>query len=665
VPSAKDTLAIRSINGRNPTDPPHSLPNDIAQEVQNIDFYKATLGRKRPGSTSDTAIFAGATFLSEVGFIQSHMPDDDFANREVWAMDDGGSTSVSIVRRHGATVTTYQGTDTGTVKDPPILLGSRDVDATSFNGKFYICYECNDTDLNRTHLWAPSNTQIRRVGMDTGTVPTADTGLGTGDTGLNYERFYKLVWAEYDSSTETVIRRGEASAALTNAGAASATAIGVSRPALPGESETHWELYADTGNTSGTFYRIATVAAGSTTYADNGVGIASYNTNPAIDDTGTNTPPKNARYVVADESRLLFAGNFIAADTAQKSEIEFTPRLGDADKGDDERIVRTGAQTNRIRLGEGNGSGITGLAGPIFGSFFAFKRDQTWKLVPTGLADAPYRTVNISKTVGCIDSHSIVLGRDNTGQEALYWMSEFGPYRYGGSGIQYLGHSVEDKQPNLGATGRKSHALYLTNLKQVWFWVATGTSNDPNVVLVFDVMKGTPDQDGTIRKGWAVYTGGLSTCISSDMAPNTPGASASAVLRPYMGSTSSNVIVKGNDTTVSGDSGTGYQALIKLKALDIGGLTKDFGTGKSFLLAKKGDTSVNIDLILERDFGVESRTFTVDLAGDTQADRVVKTIESDLADASFLEIQIGDTGATTKDFQLDALEILITKQGTK
>jgi len=108
-----------------------------------------------------------------------------------------------------------------------------------------------------------------------------------------------------------------------------------------------------------------------------------------------------------------------------------------------------------------------------------------------------------------------------------------------------------------------------------------------------------------------------------------------------------------------------------LKASDIGGLSRDFGLGKSFLLAKRSsDTALKIDVTVIRDFGAETRVFTVPLDGDTSngtdgASRVVATFDTDLADAGFVEIQIGDTGAVAKDWQLDALEVLITKQGTK
>jgi hypothetical protein len=246
-----------------------------------------------------------------------------------------------------------------------------------------------------------------------------------------------------------------------------------------------------------------------------------------------------------------------------------------------------------------------------------------------------------------------------------------GPYRYGGAGLQYLGHSVEDLIPNLDATGVKSHGVYKTDLKQVWFWLASGTSNNPENMIVLDVMKAIPEQDGTIRKGWSKYTGSLASTLDSTLGPATLGASMSSALKPYVARSDTDVVFKADDTSLSADGGVAYQAFVKTKALDISGLTKNFGMGKAFLLAKKSsDTATKIDITLERDFGVENRTFTIALDGDTaigtdNADRVVKTFDTDMADAGFVEIQIGDTGAVAKDWQLDAIEVLITKQETR
>lgn len=134
----------------------------------------------------------------------------------------------------------------------------------------------------------------------------------------------------------------------------------------------------------------------------------------------------------------------------------------------------------------------------------------------------------------------------------------------------------------------------------------------------------------------------------------------------YVGRNDTNILYKANDTTVNTDAGTTYQAYIKTKSIDVSGLTKEFGLGKGFLLAKKNtDTALKIDVTVTRNFGEETRTFTEDLTGDTSATRVVKTFEVDMADAGFVDIQIGDTAAVNKDWQLDAFEVLVTEQGTK
>jgi len=367
--------------------------------------------------------------------------------------------------------------------------------------------------------------------------------------------------------------------------------------------------------------------------------------------------------VVADEGRLLMGGSFL--DSGKKSRIEFTPVIGDRDIGDDERIVISGTQKNRIDLGEGDGSGLTGLIGPVWGAFYAFKTDQVWKLIPTGVLSNPYRPVNISKSRGCIDDHSLVLGEDERGNEALFFMSEKGPYRIGVRGMEYLGHSVEDKRPNLTATGIIAHSLYLPILKQVWMWVASGASNDPDTLMVLHIQKAIPDQDNVVRKGWSVYTGKLATALTSTLMANTLGASMSSDLKPYLGADDTNVVLKGDDTSVNQDAGTSYLAKVKTRAISLGGLSKEFGLGQAYLLAKKGDTATKIDVTVDRDFARETRTFTNDLSGDTEATRVTKLFEIDLADATFVEFTLGDTAAADKDWQLDSFEVLTSDEGTK
>ena len=59
-------LQFRKLSGRNPTDPPHDLAPDMAQDMVNVDMFQATIARKRPGATSDTDLFGGITFVDNV-----------------------------------------------------------------------------------------------------------------------------------------------------------------------------------------------------------------------------------------------------------------------------------------------------------------------------------------------------------------------------------------------------------------------------------------------------------------------------------------------------------------------------------------------------------------------------------------------------------------------
>jgi hypothetical protein len=89
-------------------------------------------------------------------------------------------------------------------------------------------------------------------------------------------------------------------------------------------------------------YRLqATTVIATTTAVDN----AALGTTVAPDD-GANTPPPSAKYLASDDARVIMAGAYetVANENAmapKNSRVWWTPVLGDADVGDDERILNT------------------------------------------------------------------------------------------------------------------------------------------------------------------------------------------------------------------------------------------------------------------------------------------------------------------------------------
>ena len=70
-------------------------------------------------------------------------------------------------------------------------------------------------------------------------------------------------------------------------------------------------------------------------------------------------------------------------------------------------------------------------------------------------------------------------------------------HRIGRNGLEYLGHDLEDILPvNISATTKAAFAEYYPALRQLWMWVATGTNNTPDKILVFHPLIGTSSVDG-------------------------------------------------------------------------------------------------------------------------------------------------------------------------
>ena len=173
---------------------------------------------------------------------------------------------------------------------------------------------------------------------------------------------------------------------------------------------------------------------------------------------GANAPLPSAKYLLVDEARLLLAGWWPTAPVgtnSYESRVWWTPILYDPSQvANDEHLNLF--LNPYIDFDPGDGGEILGLGGPLFDCPYVFKFNRIYKMVRTGLPDAPYRPVTITKSCGCIHQRTIVRGEDENGAEALYFLSKRGPYRIGAQGLQYLGRDIEDlwKKVNLNVNLR-------------------------------------------------------------------------------------------------------------------------------------------------------------------------------------------------------------------
>lgn len=641
--------------GRNGADPPLSLPDNQCVEALNVDWFDGTVARKRGGSDAVSQT-GGTAFSSGIQTLIRHVPGNAETGAELWGID--GAATPIVKRLAGSTswanVTLAQA----------IATVPQDVQGASLNGKLFLAY---DSTVDRLHAYDPSlaSIEVREVGLAASSAPTvANTGTGSYAATL---RYYKQDTIQLDSAR--VVRRSELSASVSFTPSGTGTHARVTQGTLPSEGETHWRVWGSADNT--TYYNLSgNIVIATTTYDDNEAPATDYDDNTAQDAANTYALFPSVKYIITDGNRLLGAGAWESAGAqsgGKNSRIWYTPVLGSSDQGDDERTRSTTTQKDFVDLNENDGGFITALGGPLAGAPYAWKYRQTWKLIPTGDVSTPYIPRRLRDDVGCIAQKSVVMARDKAGNAALYWLSALGPFRAGSNGIEYLGRDIEDiwSTINLAASTVVCHGVYHPDKHQIWWWIATGSSNDPDTKIVLDVLLADWAEGDRVRGGWSKHDGPSAAARCSTLFSNTIATSMSRDLKPYIGRASGTVIQK-CDTSTTNDAGTNFQAYVKTKPiLPADELGVNVGIGQTHLLAKVG-ASVTITQTIDRDWALETLTATVSLTAAASETRVLRKIEgSDMSQAGVIQIQIGDGSAASNAWTLDALVIPVTAQDVR
>lgn len=314
---------------------------------------------------------------------------------ELWAAANNSGTA-ALARRVSGTWAPVTFSDTANAANLLYMQGA------GMNGKFFLAY---DSDVNRLHVW--DGTSVRRVGLAQASAVTAAT---MGGAGLTFNRWYRKRVVVQESGVVT--RRSEPSPTYVNVSITDDAGVTVTRGTVPGEGETHWEVEAsaDSGGAPTLWYRIATVAIGTTTYDDTSASIAT--TDPS-DELGLYVPPPSAKYLVTDGLSLFLGGAWESSASAgqtvpKANRTWFTPPLGASDIGDDERIPDTELVHNWQDVGDAGP--ITALGGPIYGETYPFKERTIGKLTPTGNVESPYALSILTNAVGCVDQRLLAEG---------------------------------------------------------------------------------------------------------------------------------------------------------------------------------------------------------------------------------------------------------------
>lgn len=650
MPRIPDILVF-GIQGRDGSTPPLKLTDDKCIEALNVDWFESSLGRKRGGAAT-VSLTGGTAQTGQVSFLGSHVPSDNQSNREFWSVDDAATP---IWKRMVGGTAWADVTVSDAVSSKPW-----EINAVSFNNKYFFAY---DSSVNRLHVWDPVESKVRRVGIDTALPPTgSDTGSGTYAATI---RYYKIRWVKIISSV--VVRAGELSTALTFTPIGTGTHARVTQPTPPNEGETHWEVYASADNAN--YFRQSQVVVATTTYDDNVVPSAYTGVIPP--DVNAFIAPPSAKYLIADDARMIMGGVWETAAgnsmTPKDNRYWWTAPLGATDNGDDERISNTSTIKNYDDIEEA----ITGMGGPLNGSNFIFSYGGVWKSILTPIPASPYVTIRIGGALGCIAHKSIVKAEDEDGASCLYWLSPIGPVRWGASGFQRCNEDVDDiwRTVNLSATTVVAHGVHHRDKHQIWWWVATGSSNEPDTRIVFDTRLGrvvADNQERAIRRGWAQHTGTSCAARCSTMMSDTLGATMSRTLKPYIGKPTGTAIWKCDTGTV--DQGTVFQSYIKTKHYIPWGLGKKGGMAEEAILSALVSSGVTITLSTIRDFGAETLTSTLLLTADalqpaTPTRVVAQFDDSKFAEAKVIQFQIGDSAAVDASWNLDALISRVIQDG--
>jgi hypothetical protein len=602
--------------------------------------------RKRSGSTAPNI---GATFTGTISSLIPHYPDNNPAHAEMWGADD--ATPPIIGRMAGASTFSAP-----TLTDTPSNGAGPFVRGVSYIGKLYLAYQ---SAVDRLHVYDPNLAapRVRRAGLAAPVAPTvANTGGGTYPATARYyrQRYRILHGVVCDAESEP-----SPSVAFTPSG--SGTGAVITKAATINESETDWVLEGSADNI--TFYEIVDLPIGTTTYTDTAT-PSSYASLPILSPLlGAYANFTSVKYVCEAFNRVFGMGSWNPTTTPQQSRVWYTPSAGTSDNGDSERVPNALTVRNWIDLGEGIGGDGRGFAGPIYGAIYVFKYNQIQKLLPTGATSPVFDVIELSNTRGAIEQECIVMGEDTQGRPAVYFMDpQVGPMMIGATAPLPIGDPIRNlwDTVNLAATANVGHIVDYPNKGQVWFWFATGASNDANVLAIYTKSTG----------GWEVWdTGGqlrLSRCAV--LFPRVLGATMSRDKVPYVGYTGvANTLLRA-DTADLSDNGTAFQAQVKTRPYA-------FNKGKSFrttdpVIIAQPAAGVILTVVVDMDFGRELRTNTIDLTLTASeavlgANRVVRPCKGLDADgASFVQYQIGDSAAVANAWQVEQMFVEVFYEDT-
>lgn len=250
-------LTIETLRGGyNDTDPKTALRPDECTQADDVEFFLSLCGERRLGTASLDLTSSGLTAKAGIGHLSEWFPTNVQTSPELFAIAVTDATSVAAARRDtGGTWHTLTAPDTINTTASDIYA----IRTKALDGLLYTPYHGT---ADRMKVLTTASTW-RLSGFGTPNAPTvADSSTGGGFTG---KRYYRIRVTEMSGST--VLRRSEPSTDVAFTPAGTKNGAVITKPTLPGEGETHWEVEASEIE-DGNWYRLAQVAVATTTYTD-------------------------------------------------------------------------------------------------------------------------------------------------------------------------------------------------------------------------------------------------------------------------------------------------------------------------------------------------------------------------------------------------------------
>ncbi len=646
-------LLLTDLRGGEADEHPGTIAQNQVAVAQDIDYWRNMLGGRRNGST---LLLSGLAY--EINSLLLFQPD---------LQDEGHLWTLNENRQWHYYPPTYGAGTLVTPSPADLFDAAYPAAGATLHGKMFIAAR---TSLNmsgllnsgrpvagrglldRLHVW--DETVLRRTGLaqPVGTLSVADEGSG-GISGL---RYYRIRYTVQDAYGVT-LRRSEPSTEVAFTPSGSGASVRVTKLASIGEGETHWEIEVSPDN--GTYWRIATVVVGTTTYddiIDLPQNIATTETAIQSAEIGDYSLQGAYKWVVADRDRIIGFGNY--ADATKGANVEWSVvGSDDSGVGNDERVP-TGTGNFVSLDGEESGPLTGGIA--FDGRIFGFKLNRIYSMTQTGIRQSAYLPQIVSNTFGAFEN-SIVEGTDADGRAALYFCDpEVGPMAlFPGEGFKVLAPHLRDKfqsEVNFDAAFKLVNAVFHRGKGQVWWHFAGVREFARGCCPPAEILPDWP----SFRWVYDVKTGGS----TFHTMPRLARASIFWQGKPLITAEGAALVMCDDDGTPD-DYGNLFRAYLQTRAYELGEMIDRFvvrsamvegrsiGLSPGRRLGCPTPSGVSLVMTLIRDYELERRsaTFTLDQVGGPAEGTPYYTIarldNARMAEATAIQFEIGDAEAVS------------------